>query len=118
LLYTGQEAGIDFRFPFFSKDTVGVNWSANTDHAEFYASLFELKHNHPALWNGAYGGEMTLSTDTTANTVMISRTLGEDQVNGYFAFGGGEVVGGENAGELVIDIQGAKIYTKTLAGNE
>ena len=43
LLYTGQEAGIDFRFPFFSKDTVGVNWSANTDHADFYASLFELK---------------------------------------------------------------------------
>ena len=49
---------------------------------------------------------------------MISRTLGEDQVNGYFAFGGGEVVGGEDAGELVIDIHGAKIYTKTLAGNE
>ena len=95
-----------------------MNWSANTDHADFYASLFELKHNHPALWNGAYGGEMTLSTDTTANTVMISRTLGEDQVNGYFAFGDGEVVGAENAGELVVAIHGAKIYTKTLSGNE
>ena len=91
---------------------------ANTDHAEFYASLFELKHNHPALWNGAYGGDMTLSTDTATNAVMISRTLGEDQINGYFTFGGGEVVGGEDAGELVIDIYGAKIYTKTLAGNE
>ncbi|MGB2413741.1 MAG: hypothetical protein ACPH9Q_08450, partial [Schleiferiaceae bacterium] len=88
------------------------------DHADFYASLFELKHNHPALWNGTYGGKMSLTTDTIANTVMISRTLGENQVNGYFAFGGGEVVGGEDAGELVIDIHGAKIYTKTLAGNE
>jgi hypothetical protein len=49
---------------------------------------------------------------------MISRALGEDQVNGYFAFGGGEVVEAEDAGELVIDIHGAKIYTKTLSGNE
>jgi len=32
---------------------------------------------------------------------MISRTLGEDEVNGYFAFGGGEVVASEDAGELV-----------------
>lgn len=118
LLYTGQEAGIDFRLPFFSKDTVGLNWSTNTDHADFYASLFELKHNHPALWNGAYGGEMTLNTDTVTNTVMISRTLGEDTVNGYFAFGGGEVVVGEDAGELVVAIHGAKIYTKTLAAIE
>jgi hypothetical protein len=118
LLYTGQEVGIDFRFPFFSKDTVGVNWSANTDHANFYASLFELKHRHPALWNGAYGGAMTMTTDTAANTVMISRTLGEDQVDGYFAFGGGDVVVREDAGELVLNIHGAKIFTKTLATNE
>jgi len=118
LLYTGQEAGIDFRFPFFSKDTVGVDWSANADHADFYATLFDLKHNHPALWNGAYGGEMTLTTDTATNTVMISRTLGEVQVNGYFAFGGSEVIGGEDAGELVVDIHGVKIYTKTLETNE
>jgi hypothetical protein len=70
------------------------------------------------LWNGAYGGEMTLTTDTATNTVMISRTLGKDEVNGYFAFGAGEVVASEDAGELVIDIHGAKIYTKTLSGNE
>ena len=49
---------------------------------------------------------------------MISRTLGDDQVNGYFAFGGGEVITSEDAGELVIDIHGAKIYSKTLAANE
>ena len=88
------------------------------DSADFYALLFELKHNHPALWNGAYGGEMTLNTDTVTNTVMISRTLGDDQVNGHFAFSGGEVIAGEDAGELVIDIHGVKIYTKTLATNE
>jgi len=52
------------------------------------------------------------------NTVMISRTLGEDQVNGFFAFGGREVVVGEGAGELVLDLHGAKIFTKTLATNE
>ena len=95
-----------------------MNWSANTDHALFYASLFELKHNHPALWNGAYGGEMSLTSDTVANTVTISRTLGEDQVNGYFAFGGGEVIAGEDAGELTLESHGVKIYTKTLAANE
>jgi len=39
-------------------------------------------------------------------------------VNGYFAFGGSEVIGGEDAGELVVDIHGVKIYTKTLETNE
>jgi hypothetical protein len=114
LLYTGQEAGIDFRFPFFSKDTVGVDWSANADHADFYATLFDLKHKHPTLWNGAYGGEMALTTDTMANTVMISRTLGDDQVNGYFSFGGGNISPDAPTGTLVVDLPNVKIYASKL----
>ena len=61
---------------------------------------------------------MSLTTDTVTNTVMISRSLGEDTVNGFFTFGGKEVVVGEDAGELVLDVHGAKIFTKTLATNE
>jgi hypothetical protein len=61
---------------------------------------------------------MSLTSDTVTNTVMISRTLGEDQVNGFFTFGGREVVVGEGSGELVLDLHGAKIFTKTLATNE
>ena len=61
---------------------------------------------------------MKIAVALATNTVMISRTLGKDEVNGYFAFGAGEVVASEDAGELVIDIHGAKIYTKTLSGNE
>ena len=118
LLYTGQEAGITHRFPFFSKDTVGVDWNANTAHRDFYAGLYELKHNHPALWNGKYGGPMTISTDTVANTVAIARTLGDDQINAYFSFSAEEVVAPADAGELALETTGMKIFTKTLAVKE
>ena len=69
LLYTGQEAGIDISFPFFSKDTVGVNWSANRSCRFLCVTFLSLKHNHPALWNGAYGGEMNLTIRYCDNTL-------------------------------------------------
>jgi glycosidase len=54
LLYGGMEAGLNKRLRFFDKDT--VDWS-RTPLASFYTTLFELKANNEALWNGAYGGE-------------------------------------------------------------
>jgi len=66
------------------------------------------------LWNGAYGGEMALTTDTMANTVMISRTLGDDQVNGYFSFGGGNISPDAPTGTLVVDLPNVKIYASKL----
>ncbi|WP_340153007.1 alpha-amylase family glycosyl hydrolase [uncultured Marivirga sp.] len=53
LIYSGQEAGLDKRLPFFDKDT--IDWS-ELAYEDFYSRLLLLKHNNPALWNGAFGG--------------------------------------------------------------
>jgi len=116
LLYTGQEAGIEYRFPFFSKDTVGVDWAANNDHADFYAALFEVKHEHPALWNGKYGAAMELVVDTASGSAMISREVpGEDRVVGVFNFNGQASSFTAPEGlDLVAEAKGAKIYVSKL----
>ena len=66
LVYTGQEAGLDKRLEFFEKDP--VDWK---DHEFFglYKKLFQLKHENPALWNGAFGG--TFDRVETSNNEEI-----------------------------------------------
>lgn len=54
LIYSGQEAGLDKRLPFFDKDS--IDWS-NLAYEDFYSHLLMLKKNNPALWNGAFGGD-------------------------------------------------------------
>ena len=55
LIYSGQEAGLDRRLQFFEKDE--INWR---DHPkeEIYTTLFHLKRENRALWNGDMGGEL------------------------------------------------------------
>jgi len=57
---------------------------------------------------------MTLETDTSTNSVMITRTLGNDQVNGYFSFGGGNISHDAPTGTLVVDLPNVKIYASKL----
>jgi glycosidase len=57
LIYSGQEAGLNKRLRFFAKDT--IDWSV-ADHSAFYTEMLKLKHDNHALWNGNYGGKMTL----------------------------------------------------------
>ncbi|TVR88513.1 MAG: alpha-amylase [Saprospirales bacterium] len=54
LIYTGQEAALDFRLPFFEKSE--VPWR-DYSKQEFYTALVDLKKDHPALWNAHNGGE-------------------------------------------------------------
>jgi glycosidase len=54
LIYTGQESALKKQLDFFGKDE--VEWS-DYAYAEFYKTLFDLKHRNQALWNGEYGGE-------------------------------------------------------------
>jgi glycosidase len=55
LVYSGQEAGLDKRLEFFEKDL--IEWK---DHplGDLYKTLLNLKKEHPALWNGAWGGKL------------------------------------------------------------
>jgi len=55
LLYSGQEEPMKKRLAFFTKDTIGFKDYAYQD---FYTTLFKLKKNNKALWNGKYGGDL------------------------------------------------------------
>ncbi|TVQ92307.1 MAG: alpha-amylase [Bacteroidetes bacterium] len=53
LLYNGQEAALDKMLEFFEKDE--IDWS-DLKYQEFYQTLFQLKKDNRALWNGLAGG--------------------------------------------------------------
>ena len=55
LLYSGMEEPMKKRLAFFTKDNIGFNEYA---YAEFYKTLFDLKHRNKALWNGDYGADV------------------------------------------------------------
>lgn len=55
LIYSGQEAGLDRVLAFFDKDE--IDWHQHPI-GDLYQSLFDLKHNTEALWNGNWGGHM------------------------------------------------------------
>ncbi len=80
LIYSGVESGLNHRYPFFSKDTIGVQWSETHQSGQFYRKLFELKENHAPLWNAQYGGEMTLEVDSSLNKLTILRELDGEKV--------------------------------------
>ena len=54
LIYSGQEAGLNRRLPFFEKDS--IEWREH-EFAGRYSKLLHLKRENSALWNGAAGGE-------------------------------------------------------------
>lgn len=67
LIYSGQEAGLDERLAFFEKDT--IEWG-DVAYQDFYASLVDLKHNNPALYNGEFGGKPNFLE--TGNPMVIA----------------------------------------------
>ena len=60
LLYNGQEIPLDFRIPFFEKDT--IHWN-NIQYNDFYRALFELKDRCTALRNQS-GAEPEIISDS------------------------------------------------------
>ena len=61
LLYSGQEAALNKRLKFFEKDI--IPWSG-FKYEYFYTKLLQLHNQHPALWNGKYGGDfIKIDTD-------------------------------------------------------
>ena len=71
LIYNGQEVGNTRRLAFFEDDPIA--WPA--DHSldsqgRLYQRLFALKHAHPALWNGQWGGRMYSVVNTAPSQVL------------------------------------------------
>jgi glycosidase len=77
LLYTGQEASLNKRLRFFEKDT--VDWSGPS-LADFYSSMFQLKHAQPALWNGPWGGPQARLQTQGDRVYAFTRTRGANTV--------------------------------------
>lgn len=78
LIYTGQESAMDKRLEFFEKDE--VPWG-EFEYADFYKTLFTLKHNNKALWNGEHGGALVkIPTGTDENVYAFMREKEGDRV--------------------------------------
>jgi len=67
LIYSGQEAGLNKRLKFFTKDT--INWS-NTELVPFYQTLNKLKHSNEALLNPPYGGTFEKIKNSESSKVL------------------------------------------------
>ncbi len=77
LIYSGQEAGNTHRLAFFEKDA--IDWK-RYGRTEFYAGLLKLKHDHPALANGADGGDLQLLETSDDHVFAFRRVKGRDRV--------------------------------------
>ncbi len=71
LIYTGQEVGYDHRFEFFEKDAIPAEYYRANAETEFYRSLAELKHRHPALRSGEEGGEVIEIHNNAEDCLMV-----------------------------------------------
>lgn len=78
LVYTGQEASLNRRLRFFEKDT--IDWTGPS-LADFYRTMFNLKHTQPALANGGWGApQVKLQTSGGDRVYAFTRTLGTNTV--------------------------------------
>lgn len=89
LVYSGQEAGLNRSLKFFDKDLIDFS---NLKYEQLFKTLFELKHNNQALWNGKYGGEMVRIVNNRQDKVIsFYREKNADAVLPIFNFSDQEV---------------------------
>lgn len=78
LIYNGQESNLDRRLAFFEKDP--IEWK-NYGRTGFFRTLLEVKHKHPALWNGKHGGRAErIHSNHDAEVYAFGRRKGGDRV--------------------------------------
>lgn len=71
LIYTGQEVNWPGRIPIFDHTT--IDWSRDPNMRSWIADILRVRHGHPVLREGA------LKDYSTADTVVLHRTLGDDE---------------------------------------
>jgi len=82
LVYSGQEAGLNKRLEFFEKDP--IEWKEHKFY-DLFKSLFSLKHNNKALWNGASGGEMNfINSNNEQNILSFFREKEDNKIIALF----------------------------------
>ncbi|WP_305982981.1 alpha-amylase family glycosyl hydrolase [Roseivirga thermotolerans] len=79
LVYSGQEANNKKRLEFFEKDS--IDWSRGYVFSNLYKTLFQLKEDNPALWNGEFGGSLEwIETSANESVLAYKRKKGEHEV--------------------------------------
>jgi glycosidase len=78
LVYGGQEAYFEKRLQFFEKDP--IDWKGRALEAH-YTELLALKAAHPALGNGAHGGDMAIHETGNEAVFAFTRECGGDAVS-------------------------------------
>ncbi|MFT4146810.1 MAG: alpha-amylase family glycosyl hydrolase [Mobilitalea sp.] len=77
LIYSGQEVNLDHRLEFFDKDE--IVWE-DFQNEELLTKLIHLKLEHPALWNGNAGGEITFLESSSERVLVYERQKDEDRI--------------------------------------
>lgn len=77
LIYSGQEVNLDHRLEFFDKDE--IVWE-DFQNEELLTKLIHLKLDHPALWNGNAGGEITFLESSSERVLVYERQKDEDRI--------------------------------------
>ena len=77
LIYSGQEAAMDKQLEFFTKDA--IEWN-DYPLQEFYTNLLQLKKDNKALWNGDFGGELTILSDAEDGAYTYMRQKENNKV--------------------------------------
>ncbi|MEY4310103.1 MAG: hypothetical protein RLZ71_29 [Actinomycetota bacterium] len=81
LIYNGQEIGLNRRLEFFENDPISWKTTAtSTALTEFYRKLVALKSKNAALWNGTYGGALTIRDGSNPFVLSYSRAKGTSKV--------------------------------------
>lgn len=87
LVYGGQEAGLSKRLGFFDKDE--ITWK-DSPYARIYSTLWNLKKENKALWNGSNGGRYQRVSNSAAQKILsFTRKKDEDKIFAVFNLGSG-----------------------------
>ncbi|MCX7874862.1 MAG: alpha-amylase family glycosyl hydrolase [Melioribacteraceae bacterium] len=81
LVYSGQEACLDKRLKFFEKDP--IEWK-DCEMKKIYSTLFKLKKDNQALWNGNFGGKFYPLSVKDKNVFAFVRQKDQNQVVALF----------------------------------
>ncbi len=78
LIYSGQEACLNKKINFFSKDT--IEWK-NCDMTDLYKNLIKLKKENKALWNKPFGSNLEFApTKTNENITTFLRKKDNNKI--------------------------------------
>ena len=101
LIYTAQELPLHKRLPFFDKDE--INWNGTPQLHNFYKTLSQLRHQHPALLTGEATKPQVLNTsDNDRILAFVRRQEGKEML----------VVLNLSAQETTVQLPGAQIQGK------